>query len=160
MNPAEARAALIIRGLSGHHLHGFLPGQDNQAAITETVSSKHGWSGPLGGWCQVTRDGIGRWPCGTGMTRGRRPDAVLFVAWDEVLGIIARGCEDGHRERYEAAYRAWCASVRPGPRGSGFTADDETPVHEATAALIRHGCEQAETVLVQGSLFDDVAGAA
>lgn len=158
-------AELIIRALSGHHLHGFLPGNDRRAAISRLVASKHHWSGP-DCWCAVTREGIGDW---RGLDFGarvkeRRSEAVSFITWDELLAVIERGCAGGHREAYEAAYRAWFAALdkaREGwsPREDWFPATpDPSDMHTTTAALIRHGCQPRE---VQGELFSlDVAGAA
>ncbi len=150
-------ATLIIRALSGLHLHDFLPGDDNKAAIRRAVSSKASWTSPGTGWGQVVREGIGEWPAEVGL-RDRRPTAAtLFVSWPEVLARIAQGCAGGHRQRYEAAYTAWSAANReawkdykpdhPGP----FPWVDQTRIQEAQDALIRHGCED---VMVQGSLFD------
>ena len=128
-------AALIIRGLSGQHLHDWLPGQDNRAAIAAAVTSRHEWSGS--GYARVTGDGIGEWPTVASSYAARRSDAVLFVTWAEVLEVVERGCADGHRERYEAA------------------APGSDAMRDAKAALIRHGCEADGTApLVQGELFE------
>jgi len=149
-------ADLIIRGLSGEHLNGWLPGNDNRAAISHVVSSKASWSGPGMGWGEVHRDGIGEWPSGTRYGDRRRSAAALFVPWAEVLAIIARGCPGGHRERYEAAFRAWGAGVAKVWEGyrPGTVPFPETPdpgeIHRTTVALIRHGCEQLE---VQDALW-------
>ena len=150
-------AELIIRALSGQHLFEFLPGGDRCAAISRLIASKHHWSGPRC-WCAVVRDGIGDWHGVEFETRitERRPDAVLFVTWDEFLTAIERGCGDGHREAYETAYRAWFAALdksREGwsPRlGLPPATPDEAGLHTTTAALIRHGCRERE---VQGELF-------
>jgi hypothetical protein len=171
-------ATLIIQGLSGQHLHGFLPGSDNKGAISHAVSSKHGWSGPGSGWGQVGPDGIGVWPClaGTSTRVGKRRDAALFVTWREVLAVIARGCTDGYRERYEAAYAAWGAAVneawkdyKPG-QSKPVPWVDQGAINETKAALIRHGCEPPAVPVpgvpgpgeigVQGALWDDVTGVA
>jgi hypothetical protein len=32
---------------------------------------------------------------------------VLVIPWRDVLDVVAKGCTDGRRERYEAAYAAW-----------------------------------------------------
>jgi hypothetical protein len=154
-------AKLIIRGLSGQHLYGFLPGNDNRGAISGSVRSKHGWSGPGMGWGQVTPDGIGEWPYLAGTSARARPrDATLFVTWAEVLAVAGRGCADGYREWYEAAYAAWGAAVsearkdcKPGQSG-GIPWVDQDAINETKAALIRHGCEEPEQVLVQGALFE------
>ncbi len=149
-------ATLIIRALSGQHLYDFLPGNDNKAAISRTVSSKASWSSPGTGWSQVVREGIGEWPADAGL-RDRRPSAAtLFVPWPEVLARIAQGCAEGHRQRYEAAHADWSAANReawkdykpdhPGP----VPWVDQTGIQETEAALIRHGCEN---LMVQGSLF-------
>jgi hypothetical protein len=157
-------ADLIIRGLGGQHLHGLLPGNDNQAAISHAWSGHHGWSGPGEPFGEVTADGIGCWK-GPGWTyHPRRPPrtAVLFVTWPEILAIIARGCGEGRRAAYEAAYeqwgqraRSWCAdnlerSQRPGVYGPPVPYPDQALISETTAALIRHGCERIE---VQDALF-------
>ena len=148
---------LIIRALSGHHLYGFLPGQDRRAAITRLVASRHHWSGP-GYWCAVTRAGIGDWG-GAGLEvrlKERRRDAVAFVTWDEVLAVIERGCAGGRRAAYEAAYGAWCAGVRDAQAGRkpgdwpSPAAPDPAAIDSATRDLIRHGCGRLE---VQDALF-------
>ena len=152
----EARARLIIRGLSGQHLHGFLPGNDNRGAIARAAGGARCWGGPGQGWGGVTRDGIGEWPRSAGL-RDRRPSvAVLFVRWAEVLEVIARGCEGGRRRRYETAWNAWNAGLarawkdhKPGVHPSPATPDPSI-MRLAEIALIRHGCEQPE---VQGALF-------
>jgi hypothetical protein len=168
VNLRTAAADLIVRGLNGQHLHGFLPGNDNKAAISRAVASKHGWSGPGSGWSQVGPDGIGEWPYLGGTSARvvrRRRDAVLFVTWQEVLDVIARGCSDGYRARYEAAHAAWgaaCAAwqdCKPGP-SAPVPWVDQGGINETGDALIRHGCEPpgvAPDVLVQGELFEIAA---
>lgn len=155
-------ASLIIRGLSGHHLRDFLPGGDNRGAIARAVSSRHEWTGPGTGWGAVTRDGIGLWPREAGYGNRRPSAAALFVPWARVLELIARGCEDGRRKRYQAAWAAWAAENaaaqedwKPGQSGSVKWAS-QASINQATAALIRHGCREQ---LVQDALFD-ITGAA
>jgi hypothetical protein len=48
-----AKAALIHRGLSGQHLHGWLPGNDNKEARAAAV-----WSWAGGSWGQTDARGI------------------------------------------------------------------------------------------------------
>jgi hypothetical protein len=153
---APGRADLIIRALSGHHLHGFLPGNGNRAAISRAVSSGRSWSGPLEGWGEVRREGIGLWPHAIRLVPARPADAMLFLPWDEVLAVIARGCADGYRERYEAAHAAWCTAVHEASkdyRAGQVAWVDQSGIDETKAALIRHGCEEPAQVLVQGALF-------
>jgi hypothetical protein len=157
-------ASLIIRGLSGHHLRGFLPGGDNRAAIARAVSSRHVWTGPGQGWGAVTREGIGLWPEDAGFGNRRPSAAALFVPWAAVLERIARGCADGRRKRYEAAYAAWTADNaaawkechQPGQSGPVRWAS-QAGISQAAAALIRHGCREQ---LVQGELFSGTEVAA
>jgi hypothetical protein len=105
MTPDE-KARLILRALSGEHLHGFLPGEDNKAAISHAVSGYHGWGGDTGGlWGQVTRKGIGLYP-DIEATRDEK-NAEVFIPWREVLEVVARGCIGGRREAYETAFDAW-----------------------------------------------------
>jgi hypothetical protein len=162
-------ATLIIRGLSGEHLHGFLPGNDNRAAVSHAVASKRGWSGSGSGWGQVGPEGIGEWPHLAGASaRMRRRDAAVFVTWQEVLGVIARGCTDGYRQRYEAAYAAWSAAVdeawkdyKPG-QWAPVPWVEQGGIDETKQALIRHGCEPPGVpgpgeAGVQGTLWEAAA---
>jgi hypothetical protein len=102
----DEKAELILRGLSGQHLHDFLPGNDHKAAISHVASGHGGWGG--GGspyWGQVTRKGVGYYP---NLTDARNEkNAVMFVSWREVIEVVAKGCSGGRREAYEAAYDAW-----------------------------------------------------
>jgi hypothetical protein len=113
-----------------------------------------GWSSG-GVYGNVTRRGIGEWPYYAHHS-GRKPaDAIVFVAWAEVLEVVARGCADGHREAYEAAYAAWCAEIvdynpAAGRLGGYPGAAATRRLREATSALIRHGCQQTA---VQDTLF-------
>jgi hypothetical protein len=166
-------ATLIIQGLNGEHLHGFLPGNDNKGAISHAVSSKRGWSGPRMGWGQVIPTGVGEWPYATGGRSRKQQDASLFATWTEVLAVIERGCADGYRERYEAAYAAWGAAVneawkdyKPG-QSKPVPWVDPGAINETKAALIRHGCEPPAVPVpgvpgpgeigVQGELWDGAA---
>jgi hypothetical protein len=145
---------LIIRGLGGQHLHGFLPGNDNKAAIAAAVASMLGWSS-TGVYGNVTRRGIGEWAHYGHHSERKSADAIVFVTWADVLEVVARGCADGHREAYEVARTAWCAQIggyHPA-RGQlgGYPGTAATRwLREATAALIRHGCQQTAA---QGTLF-------
>jgi hypothetical protein len=133
-------ADLIIRALNGQHLHNFLPGNDNQGAISHSVGAKREWCGD-GELGRVSSDGIGVWPSAAGW--GTRRTATLFLTWPEVLEIIASGCHDGHRDAYEAAFRDWSAQVEAsGPAGCWFA--DTSALHAAEKALIRHGAEQTQ----------------
>ncbi len=145
MSPnGEARAGLIISGLARADLLEFLPGRRNRNAVTSVAACERTWA-RQGRWGEVIRQGIGEWAWGTGGPL-TRDNAVLFVTWAEVLAVVARGCADGYRERYEAAYRAWREQVSAGAPWY------VTPEYlaEAQAALIRYGCEQPEA---QGALF-------
>ena len=160
---ADGTAALILRGLGGEHLSGFLPGNDNSAAISHAVASQHQWSVQGGTRGRVTARGIGVWP-----TLGLRSpaEAVAFVPWPDVLDIVAGGCEGGRRTAYEAAYAVfheWAevAQWRPGETSEQLAqrvaAIDPTlyarahdGIRDTTAAIIRHGCELAD---VQQTLF-------
>lgn len=161
------RAELIIPALvgGGQHLHEFLPGQDRRDAIRRSVASKLHWSGP-GYWCAVTPDGIGDW--GRYRSESRRPerraDAVTFITWDEALAIVERGCGDGRRAAYEAAYKEWFAAIREawaGHKNGDYPSPatpDSSAISATATALIRNGFVERN---VQGSLFDDqeLAGA-
>jgi hypothetical protein len=148
-------ADLIIQSLGGQHLYGFLPGHNRPAAISRLVASKHECCGP-GFACAVTRDGIGEWATIDAARSGCRGTALTFVTWAEALAMIERGCADGHRERCEAAYRAWRDGVRQAhngwlPGADWFPAIPPTDaIHATTAALIRHG---ADLTTVQDTLF-------
>jgi hypothetical protein len=148
--PDLTRAALIILGLSGEHLRGVLPGNDHKQAIAHAVSAQHAWSGHSIGHGAVTRPGIGlfascRWQ---EQTKDR---ALMFVTWREVIEIVERGCADGRREAYEAAFAAFMAWARDDhdypPGGTpppvdharyGLVTDG---IRTTTAAIITHGCE-------------------
>lgn len=146
-------AGLIIKGLNGQHLSGFLPGSDNKAAISATIASVLGWCGG-GVYGNVTRHGIGEWDHFAHHSDRKRRDATRFVSWDEVLQVVARGCADGHLEAYEAAAAAWhaeCGPYNPAKGTGGYPSDAATKrLHETTHALIRHGCQQTT---VQEALF-------
>jgi hypothetical protein len=161
---AESAAALIIKGLGGQHLAGFLPGADNRAAISHAVTSQHGWSERDGTWGQVVPEGIGRWP---GVShRGPPAEAVEFVSWSEVLDIVSSGCADGRRQAYEAAYAAfgeWADAtawvpgegtearrIREAEIDPALYSRAHDGIHETTAEIIRHGCR---ALIVQQTLF-------
>jgi hypothetical protein len=101
---SDEKAELILRGLSGEHLHGFLPGNDHKPAVSHAASGYHGWGGG-GEWGQVTRKGIGLYP--DLPSHRDQKNARVFITWAEVFEIVAKGCSDGRREAYEAAYVAW-----------------------------------------------------
>jgi hypothetical protein len=173
MTPVE-RAALIKQGLNGQHIHGFLPGNDHKAAISQASSSYTGWGGGGQGWGQVSRKGIGSFRDVADMTDPSK--AIHLVTWTEVLEVVERGCSDGRREAYEAAYREFNAWVDRQPRfdanrysrdANGRLVSSKTPaeleaeradyarVHDAirstTEAIIDAGCERE---LVQEALFE------
>jgi hypothetical protein len=148
--PDLASAALIIQGLNGEHLRGFLPGNDHKQTIAHTVSAQHAWSGHSIGHGAVTHQGIGlyascRWQ---EQTKDR---ALMFVTWREVLEIVERGCADGRREAYEAAFAAFMAWARdahdyapgatPPPVDHARYALVTDGIRTTTAAIITHGCE-------------------
>jgi hypothetical protein len=170
----DERAALISQGLSGQHLHGFLPGNDHKAAISEAVSSYHGWGGGGQGWGQVSRKGIGRFRDITD-TRDSST-AFQFVTWAEVLEVVESGCGNGRRENYETAFRNFNGWAARQPRvdanrysgdADGHLACSKTQaefeaeraeyasVHDAirstTKAIIGAGCERE---LAQEALFE------
>jgi hypothetical protein len=152
---SEEKARPILRGLSGQHLYGFLPGNDHKAAISHAASGYHGWGG--GGqsqWGQVTRKGIGLYDSIEG-TRDER-NAVVLITWREVLGVIAKGCTDGRREAYEAAHDAWNEHHGRWPAWDPKRRTSRTHaeiierqeeyrrvtdgIHETTGAIIKAGC--------------------
>lgn len=150
---------LIVRALSGEHLHWWLPGEDNRAAISHLVSSKHSWNGPGMPWGSVVRDGIGEWADIGALHEGgghKRSAVIQFINWAEVLTVIELGCADGHRQAYEAAYRAWSKANREAwenyrPRDDGLAPwIDQTAIQETKQALIRHGARRR---VVQDALF-------
>lgn len=149
----DPRARAIIRGLGGQHLIGFLPGQDNKAAISKAVGGGAGWAsrGVLG---HVTRRGVGEWPASVARQQGEPGNALAFLTWGEVLDVVARGCAGGHREAYEAAYAAWCEEVKAGG-GQYPRAAFCDRLHEAEHALIRNGCRSHQAT-VQDTLFPDL----
>lgn len=150
MTEGERRAALIIKGLGGQHLAGFLPGADHKAAIARAVSGMAGWLGPGTPVGRVIREGIGEWPHGTHATGQVRPaDALVFVTWREVIAVVERGSDYPYLPRYCAAYEAWCAACRALHAGSRVYPDD-SKIRATTEALIRHGCRDGDT---QGELF-------
>jgi hypothetical protein len=162
-----ARAHLILHGLGGSHLHGWLPGNDSKTAMSLARSRMSGGSDGAGHWWGVTRDGVGSWPQDAAVPR-KRAEAVRFVTWAEVLDVAARGCGGGRREAYEAALEVFWAWARqeawvPGESGaqkkqrqagmdliSYSTAHDG--IHEATEAIIVAGCAGVR-VPVQQELF-------
>ncbi len=165
MNEAD----LIIRGLGSQHLAGFLPGHNNQAAISSARSGALGWTSPGGPYGNVTRDGIGIWDTAEHHSLRKPARAVLFVTWDRVLLVVAAGCGEGRRDEYEAAYRAWAERCRwqdwrpDGRLPYCSTLDGERErlwqeacvpgwygratgrLHEATAAIIRAGAVELDT---------------
>jgi hypothetical protein len=154
MTPDE-KADLILHALSGEHLHGFLPGNDHKAAISQAASGYHGWGGS-GEWGQVTRKGIGLYP--DLPSHRDQKNARVFITWAEVFEIVAKGCSDGRRESYEAAYAAW------GEHNERFPAWDPerrtrrtheeiiesqadyhrvtTALHETTRSIVEAGCSR------------------
>jgi hypothetical protein len=152
---SDEKVQLILRALSGEHLHGFLPGNDHKAAIAHAVSGYHGWGG-TGLWGQVTRKGIGLYESIEG-TRDERT-AVVMITWREVFEVVANGCSDGRRERYEAAFDAWNEHHRRFPawdpqRRTRRTQEEiiekqesfervTDGIHETTRAIIEAGCSR------------------
>ena len=135
MNPKE-KAGLIGKALSGEHLNGWLPGNDNKAARAHVVAgSACGWWGRVG-----TRAVYG---------------AAGMVTWGEVIAIVARGCKvSGLRENYERAYAEWCAWAQAGgylPATCDWPTEQQDDhyswscqigeaLHSAEAAIIEAGC--------------------
>jgi hypothetical protein len=156
----DAKAALILRALSGEHLYGFLPGNDHKQAISHAAGTMHEW---VGGdqYGRVTRKGIETYPSLDAMFE-RAPSAV--ITWREVLDIVARGCDGGRRAEYEAAFARWNEWARV----DGYTVSGKRPsdeeieakyerwskasdgIHAATDAIIRAGCEREP---IQPELF-------
>lgn len=160
---AAGKARMILRGLAAQHLQGWLPGNDHQAAISAVVAGAGGWSEDAG-WGQVVPTGVGIWPDhGT----HERCDALTFVTWAQVLAVVARGCGDGRREAYEAAYTTfgrwvhrdrWMPGEDHATKAERYAAESGPSYTEAhrgiratTAAIIEHGCQ---TEAVQEALFD------
>ncbi len=141
------KAGLIIK-VAGH-LHGFLPGQDHKEAISRLVSSRLSWYG-AGGSGQVSRAGIGHWETTAAAFAGKRSEALLFVTWKEVLAIIEAGCADGYREAFEKARAEWGAAVDAARKGEGGPDPwaAEGGLYAARDALIRHGCEVSEPMVL------------
>jgi hypothetical protein len=141
----------VIRGLSGEDIAGFLPGADHKQAIHHAVSGQHAWAGE-GTWGKVTPKGIGIW---SASGQDRPTDAVLFVSWQDVIEIIAKGCEGGRREAYEAAFgafMAWARAEHDYPPGGSPKPTDHVVygkvtdgIRVTTAAIIRNGCVASVT---------------
>ena len=102
MTPDE-KARIILRALSGNHLHGFLPGEDHKRAISSAVTTHHEWAGG-GEHGRVTKRGIEMFDSLDAMFGG---SPVLVIPWRDVLDVVAKGCTDGRREAHEAAFEAW-----------------------------------------------------
>jgi hypothetical protein len=134
----EEQAALLWRGLSGHHIAGLLPGRDPQPAIHAIVCGHGGWTGPEAGpWGQVGRRGIGLYADLRDAWDERNP--LVMVRWTEVVAVLAAGCGDGRRAAYAAALDRFGAWVRAGqphdPEGAVLDA-----LHATTRAIIDAGC--------------------
>jgi len=143
----DLRAGLIVRGLGGRRLRGFLPGQDNRAAIAEAVASCPAWihGGTRG---HVTRNGLGEWPART--PARTRAEAVVYLTWREVLEIVARGCREGMQAPYLAAWREYEAEARK----IGVADADLAAVDLAAWELAAAGCvKTAAAGAVQRMLF-------
>lgn len=142
----DLRAGLIMRALGARRLHGFLPGQDNRAAIAEAARTCMPWihDGLRG---HATRNGLGEWPAGArGRTRG---EAAVYLSWREVLDVVGRGCRDGGLEAYEAAWRAFEARARKaGPDGA-----DPAALAGSAWQLVRRGCARPVRAQAMQTLF-------
>jgi hypothetical protein len=167
MGGRDPRAALILRMLGGQHLHDFLPGNDNAAARRSAVRP-HGWTHGRG-WAEVTSAGVGVWPHSLPYHRNhpdrRAVTADLFLTWPQVFSLIARACEgtkgSALRAAYEAAFRAWVASIDGNIPGR----EEDRQRRAAEQALVEYGCRgedppDADAVmplagLIQGTLFDE-----
>src|SRR5215218_5599757 len=150
----DQKAALILRALSGEHLHGWLPGNDHQGAISHAAGTMHEWVGG-GQHGRVTRKGIATYPSLDAMF-ARTPDHLL--PWREVVDIVAKGCSDGRREAYEAAFAKWNEWARddgysikssrttPEEREARYQRWSEASdgIHDATRAIITAGCEREQ----------------
>lgn len=101
----DAKAALVLHGLGGHHLYGFLPGNDHKGAIGQAVSTHSGWCSG-GEYGRVHKGGISSYASYRDSTHHR---PIETVTWREVLQIVERGCRDGRREHYEEAFELWVA---------------------------------------------------
>jgi hypothetical protein len=91
----------IIAHAVGMHFDGLLPGEDNTAAVKSLKGSSELSSQEYRH--KLTKRGIEVWePPEFGS------DAPSYIIrWDEVLDVVAKGCTDGRRERYEEAHRAY-----------------------------------------------------
>lgn len=146
MTGGDPRAGLILRGLGTRRLYGFLPGQDNRAAVAEAVASCPAWihDGMRG---RVTRNGLGEWPAGA--RAGTRGDAVVYLPWREVLEIAARGCSDGCGTAYLAAWRSYEAQARK----VGAADADLSAVTVAAEQLLGRGCVKPVRAQAMQRLF-------
>jgi hypothetical protein len=136
-SPAD-RELLVLKALGGSHLARWLPGTEESGAVAAAVAGRGGWMNQDGTWGQVISAGVGVWPAGE---RRPRPGAALvFLPWAEVLRVIAAGCGDGHRDRYEAAHREFCARL-DGCNIMRGQFPDTTDLEQSTVALVRHGAE-------------------
>jgi hypothetical protein len=152
-NDARREGKLILRALSGEHLHGFLPGNDQKAAISRAVGTHHEWAGG-NTYGRVTRRGIETFDSLDAMFGGSH---TLVIPWPEMLDIVARGCGDGRREAYEAAFakwKEWAADDGYKITSAKQPSDEELearyerwnavtePLHATQAAIISAGCER------------------
>jgi hypothetical protein len=155
---SEVRASLILHALSGHHLCGWLPGNDHKAARSAVVTGGGGWTDGGGRWGQVIAEGVGLFPS---LIRSRKPaDAIAFIRWAEIAQVVERGCGDGRRGAYEAAFVGFNQWVRdtmapPGATPAPTDVDYYRRVHhalwETTRAIIENGSQDVEPV--QGTLL-------
>jgi hypothetical protein len=94
------RAEIIAHAVSGH-LSGLLPGADNAAAVKGLKGSSELSCSDYRH--KLTKRGIEVWE----PADSRRDVPTYVIRWDEVVAVVAKGCTDGRRERYEAAHHAY-----------------------------------------------------
>jgi hypothetical protein len=100
MTEAPEKGGLIRHAL-GSGLKGLIPGQNQKDAIANWRSTT--WHGSKG--CgEVTKAGIA-WYSDAEAWRAGKPG--LIVPWRDAIAVIERGCVDGNRERYDAAWKAF-----------------------------------------------------
>ena len=137
---AKQKASVIQSALSGQHLHGWLPGNDNQTARRHLVSSMAGGSS----WGQVTARGI---------------QGAELIPWAEVLRTIARGCRvPGLRKAYEDAYDQWCAWARAGgysPTDKGWS-QEQRDAHNDWYGRAVDGIRSTMAAIIEAGATGDV----
>ena len=148
------RADLILRGLSGRHIAGLLPGGDSVPAIRSIVSGHAGWTGDdRGTWGQVGTRGIGVYASLHDAWDDHSP--LRHLPWPEVMAILRRGYGDGRREAYDAALSAFgacCGTGGIGGIGGPAFQRATDQLRATTRAIITAGCSLSLTA-AQMDLF-------